>query len=151
MADIKAETRLWLHGAVMKSVNMAIWFRDKRSIREGMRIADSLARCPMTVEFIEWYIKAKNLVYRLFLPENRSYWRKSLPYSRNTAEYHNWRISCLNRDRWTCQECGDNKSLHVHHIKQYKDFAELRTIVKNGVTLCKDCHKQAHKRLKHGQ
>jgi len=44
-----------------------------------------------------------------------------------------------------CTECKSVYDLHAHHIKSYKDFAELRYDVNNGVTLCGQCHRKIHK------
>ena len=64
---------------------------------------------------------------------------------RDDMEYIKWRISVLNRDNYTCLNCGkhgDDTVLHVHHIKRYADNEELRTDVNNGITLCYECHKK---------
>lgn len=44
-----------------------------------------------------------------------------------------------------CTECKSVYDLHAHHIKSYKDFAELRYDVNNGITLCGQCHRKIHK------
>jgi hypothetical protein len=87
---------------------------------------------------------------------------------RRLSEYNNWRLEIFNKDNHTCQECGkSNCYLEAHHLKEFsailKEFLNLysnyspiedRTILlhlaskykpfwklKNGKTLCKDCHK----------
>ena len=115
-----------------------------------MKSLDNIHTGNMSPNFYLWHARAKQLLYKLCLPENRSYWRTALPYERSTAEYHNWRIDCLNRDNWQCQGDSDKhvKELNVHHIKPYKDHVSLRIDVDNGITLCEKCHKTSHKRLK---
>lgn len=59
-----------------------------------------------------------------------------------SPEWQKKRLEILNRDGWTCQECGDKETqLHVHHryyvndgrmAWEYPFFALL--------TLCKNCH-----------
>ena len=45
------------------------------------------------------------------------------------------------RDQYTCQLCLQKaSSLHVHHIKTWRDSPELRFDERNLVTLCRDCH-----------
>lgn len=65
---------------------------------------------------------------------------------RNYTEYYDWRLSVFKRDNHTCQCCGDGKggNLVAHHIYNYSEHKELRTDLKNGITLCKDCHRQFH-------
>ena len=58
---------------------------------------------------------------------------------------HNaWSKMVRYRDK-KCTECNSVNDLHAHHIKQYKDFEELRYDVNNGITLCNQCHRKHHK------
>ena len=58
----------------------------------------------------------------------------------------------LERDNWTCQKCGRNKDedinliLHCHHIDPVKNNPIESADIDNCVTLCKECHKEAHRR-----
>ena len=63
-------------------------------------------------------------------------------------DYGAFRRLVLIRDDYKCLCCGNDneKDLQVHHIRSFKDNLELATIVKNGATLCKDCHKKYHKK-----
>lgn len=68
---------------------------------------------------------------------------------RRTKQYATWRTSVFERDRYTCQECGQvGGELEGHHIKPFAKYVKLRYEIKNGVTLCKMCHKERHRRLK---
>lgn len=50
------------------------------------------------------------------------------------------RLQILERDEWTCQECGDAETtLHVHH-KRYGDGEPWEAPDAWLVTLCEDCH-----------
>ena len=57
-----------------------------------------------------------------------------------------WTKSVKARDDYTCQDCGKRQrcGLHAHHIKAKADRPELKLYVKNGVTLCRDCHNIRH-------
>jgi transcription elongation factor Elf1 len=69
--------------------------------------------------------------------------------ARGSVEFKEWRKAVFERDKYTCQECGDTKSyLHPHHIKEFAIYKELRYEVNNGLTLCKTCHLRLHGLLK---
>jgi 5-methylcytosine-specific restriction endonuclease McrA len=65
---------------------------------------------------------------------------------RNCTENIRWRKACLERDNFTCQDCGARDvQLTVHHIKPFAKFKELRFEVSNGITLCEECHAKVDK------
>lgn len=103
---------------------------------------------------------------------NHHNWKGTTPIDktiRTSEKYLNWRKSIFERDNYTCQKCGNNKSgkLNAHHKKRFsvilndikqrfpllsiidivKDYPDMWDI-KNGITLCKDCHKLEHIRKK---
>lgn len=55
-----------------------------------------------------------------------------------------FRKSVLQRDQYTCVNCGAIEGLHVHHIKSWRAHPELRAVVENGETLCGPCHRRVH-------
>jgi len=64
---------------------------------------------------------------------------------RNSIEVRLWRESVFARDNWTCEKCKvRGGKLCSHHIKNFSETIELRTSIKNGITLCKVCHKLFH-------
>lgn len=65
---------------------------------------------------------------------------------RKTLEYKRWRFDVYSRDGFTCQQCGDAKggNLNAHHILPFASHPLLRTVVSNGITLCKPCHDALH-------
>lgn len=67
---------------------------------------------------------------------------------RNHEAYKIWRRLVLKRDKYTCQDCGKKvRELHVHHIKSFSKYPDLRLEVSNGKALCFDCHAKYHKAL----
>lgn len=74
--------------------------------------------------------------------------------ARRTLEYKVWREKVFARDNWTCQKCGQKnkkgvrKSLNAHHIESFSKNKRIRTDIKNGITLCEDCHRIIHKEEK---
>jgi len=84
--------------------------------------------------------------------ENNPSWNPNLTdedriIERNLAENVEWIKKVLKRDNYKCQCCGNKTSgnLNVHHLEGYHWCKELRFEVSNGVTLCKDCHKEFHR------
>lgn len=65
---------------------------------------------------------------------------------RHYDEYNDWRKKIFARDNYTCQCCGDNNggNLRAHHYLNYSEHPSLRTDINNGITLCKECHKEFH-------
>jgi hypothetical protein len=69
-------------------------------------------------------------------------------HRRETKEYKEWRLNVYRRDYFTCQDCKkhcNQKNIVAHHLKCWDKFPELRYEVKNGITLCRHCHKIRHK------
>ena len=69
--------------------------------------------------------------------------KKTKRYKHNRSKvYMDWHTQVLERDDYTCQDCGvRGVYLEVHHIKSYAHFPESRLDIDNGLTLCKPCHK----------
>ena len=72
----------------------------------------------------------------------------SAAISNNTSREHClrlWSHFIRMRDGNRCVACHSRKSLSAHHVirKSFLNEAELYT--GNGITLCRDCHKEPHK------
>ena len=65
---------------------------------------------------------------------------------RNNYTYRKWRLDVIKRDGGCCANCGSHDNLQVHHIKHFAEYPELRFEVSNGITLCRQCHKELHKK-----
>lgn len=63
---------------------------------------------------------------------------------RKIAGYKKWRNDVIKRDGHQCCVCKNNNDLVAHHLNGYNWFIEGRTDIKNGVTLCVDCHNSFH-------
>ena len=91
-------------------------------------------------DLIEFSYRDNKLIYTLvdwafFQPDE----------GRRTKEYKEWRDAVFRRDNYTCRRCGQRGgALHAHHILRYRDHAEGRTDIDNGITLCSECHKIVH-------
>lgn len=61
-------------------------------------------------------------------------------------DWHIQRTSCLQRDDYTCQECGARDDLEVHHWDPYRFCFD--NSLENLVTLCAPCHREMHEKYK---
>lgn len=67
---------------------------------------------------------------------------------RHSFEYKLWIKAVFERDKYTCQWCGNKNgngktiTLNAHHIKSFAKYPELRFAIDNGITLCVECHKK---------
>ena len=63
-----------------------------------------------------------------------------------------WREKVFKRDNYTCRICGEyGGKLNAHHSKSFSEYPKLRYRVKNGITLCEDCHKLTDNYLKYSK
>lgn len=112
----------------------------------------------------------KSCYWKWHKGKNNSGWKggKSSVYSliRETINGYKWRAQVFKRDNYKCVECGKHgTTLNAHHIKHFmvliKEMGEEdtkeKTIekainylplwdVSNGMTLCRSCHKEKHRR-----
>ena len=67
-------------------------------------------------------------------------------YGRHSTEYKEWRKNIYVRDDYTCQACNKRGGLlNAHHIESWASNRDLRLVLPNGITFCKECHKLFHK------
>lgn len=73
-------------------------------------------------------------------------WKGGLSPRRRSMYYQDSRYkpfvhSVLERDDWTCQDCGQRGArLEVHHIKPWAEYPDLAFEMSNVITLCRSCH-----------
>ncbi len=79
-------------------------------------------------------------------------WKGGVPRARpgmDSAEYKKWRLDVFKRDEFTCVCCDETgKRLNAHHILSFKKYPSMRLEIKNGVTLCEECHTELHRKHK---
>jgi 5-methylcytosine-specific restriction endonuclease McrA len=67
---------------------------------------------------------------------------------KNNPLHCKWRMRIFERDNYICQLCKKRGGkLEAHHIKSFKYHKNLRYKIENGITLCKECHKEIHRRI----
>ena len=61
---------------------------------------------------------------------------------KHSKQYQEWRKAVFARDDYRCFDCGERGGfLHAHHIFAYALYPRLRLMLENGLTLCRECHK----------
>lgn len=84
--------------------------------------------------------------------ENSSLWNPNLTNKHRLDKrmyfaYYRWRNYIYKKDNFICQKClQKGKYLNDHHIINYSSSEKLRLDKSNGITFCKDCHKEFHKK-----
>ena len=103
----------------------------------------------------------KSLIARVAYGEKNPNWKGGLTVknmqARNSWQAREWRKQSLERAQHKCEKCGvqDNQTceccgvrvkLHVHHVKSFAKFPELRFDPENSEVLCPKCHHKEHGR-----
>lgn len=71
---------------------------------------------------------------------------------RESSDYKRWRMDVFCRDNYTCQHCKQiGGVLNAHHIKPFSVYPELRFDIENGLTLCRRCHIEIHRKEREWQ
>ena len=66
-------------------------------------------------------------------------------YQLHGISVRTWSKKVLDRDDYTCQGCNQfGGNLNAHHLNAWNAFPEQRFDTANGITLCKDCHREFH-------
>jgi hypothetical protein len=107
------------------------------------RTPEQLATLSKAHVGISMPFKGKKMPYRS--GKNHWNWRggnsKGYKTGYYSFEYKEWRKAVFERDEYTCKECGvSGVYVTAHHIKSFAQYPELRFDLKNGVTLCEECH-----------
>lgn len=72
-------------------------------------------------------------------PPTKGALNRRIRYSKRMDD---WRKAVFERDKYTCQGCGQKGGyLQADHIKPFAFFPESRFDIANGRTLCRPCHK----------
>ena len=74
-------------------------------------------------------------------------------YPKGQKPYHSrqdqkeWADMVKERDNFECQRCGSTKKLVAHHMESLNENPIMSADIDIGITLCKKCHKLAHKEI----
>jgi hypothetical protein len=115
--------------------------------KKGVKLSESHKR-NLSISHIGQKSWNKGLKMPEISGKNNPNWKGGISKERQSfgnKDYVNWRNDIFKKDDYTCCLCGRfGGNLNAHHIKKWSDFPKLRYDVKNGETLCKECHKIIH-------
>lgn len=75
--------------------------------------------------------------------EIKSRWKEFRKQLRERTEYQQWIREIFKQDNWTCQVCKIRGNyLEAHHLLAAKEFPQYILNIDNGITLCRNCHKE---------
>lgn len=84
--------------------------------------------------------------------EGRHHWKvkdsRHPEQDRYSLKYKMWREAVLELKGKKCEICQKPNRLHIHHIKSYYEFPELKFEITNGQVLCISCHMKIHRNMK---
>lgn len=123
--------------------------RSGRPTRKRQRISASCANCEKKIERHKSDYRKRRGDKWFCSPECWYSWNQGShhylwgggQHERMCPQYKPWRREVLLRDGGKCRFCGCKDKLHVHHIRPFRNHAELRWKVENGLTLCESCHR----------
>lgn len=87
--------------------------------------------------------------------ERNHLWKGGITHAtrqaRKQAVYQQWRREVMKIDGMACVQCGSTELLEAHHIKPYRTYPELATVISNGLTLCAVHHRTIHLEARNGR
>ena len=122
-------------------------FLGKKHTEESkQKISTSNTGQKRSIETVEKIKKARKLQTGSRCPGWKGGITSLIRLMRNNDFYSNWRKIVFERDKYTCQICKNKGYLHAHHIIGVNENLDLIYNVDNGITLCKRCHIEFHKK-----
>ena len=131
----------------MKCIDL---FKDKvRAKRPRVRVFIDCEVCGKAIETVPSKIGIKKYCSKSCYMKAHGVINKTMRYLRESSEYKAWRLSIYKRDSYKCQSCGlVGRNLNAHHIIPMSVDVTKTFSLDNGITLCVDCHRLAHKSYK---
>ena len=77
---------------------------------------------------------------------NKQIYPKGYEPNNMRHDQNDWAYMVKDRDKHTCQRCGDNKNLVAHHIEGLNLNPIESADIDIGITLCKKCNRLAHRK-----
>lgn len=101
----------------------------------------------------------KSLIERAAYGDKNPNWRGGLTEinrrERNSWRAREWKVQSLDRANHQCEKCGVKQgqvcaccglkiTLHVHHVRSFAKYKELRFDPANSLVMCPKCHRAEH-------
>lgn len=141
--EIKIENKSWFKKGFIP------WNNNKQGLQEAN--LGSFKKGEHASPWTEFKRGDKRLI-----GENNAKWKGGITPKtqqlRHSDRYIRWRKAVFERANYTCQNCGEyGGRLHAHHLIAFQKlfgtpFEKHIFDVRNGVTLCKKCHRLKRKR-----
>ena len=139
----------------MKSWNLTALYDTEKKTTQGTRIWKCRCDCGEMTEVSSTNLRLgrikscgclsrgeKHHNYNPSLSEEDRTRERTFPSGLTTRT---WSRSVYYRDNYVCQVCAQHGgNLNAHHLNGWDKFKFQRSDVSNGITLCKDCHKEYH-------
>ena len=114
---------------------------------------DLLAIVRQTADFgnadAQAWLRGEGYIHITDYPHRSFFVRFTNQFERYSSNARLWTRRVYQRDKYTCQECGQvGGELNAHHVKSWAEFPELRYDLDNGITLCASCHARKHPHLR---
>lgn len=135
----------------------------KMRLAQGKTPIGSILNCPECGEDFEYKAgpqfrcptcQRKTEVRRIheWLASDKNRLKKYADKARDNYHFSGNRKAALKRDNYTCQHCGTQDDLQVHHIDgngMTNPRESRNNALDNLLTLCRGCHTKEHHRIRH--
>ncbi len=128
----------------MKGVDL---FADGgRGVKQRIRVDINCSHCGKLFEIVPSRLGMRKYCSKACYLEATKAVLTNIKQLRESSTYKEWRLFVYNRDGFKCQSCGTiGKNLNAHHIVPVAVDPTRIFDENNGITLCVECHKLAHK------
>lgn len=156
---VKTGRPCWSKGLTKETdVRIAAMAANKLGKNMGPCLARRGQRNSIATEFKKGIVPVGGIETRFKTGPDHPLWKGGVTTEhekiRRGKQYKQWRDAVYARDHYRCKECGkhcEQKDIVAHHIKSFSAYAHLRFTVDNGITLCRRCHLNLHKKEDWGQ
>ena len=120
------------------------WNKGKNLTEQQKRAISNTRKRRFENGTLEHWNKGNNTAYETRMKISKTLRKNKMKtFFSYGSDWNMQRTSCLQRDNYTCQQCGSKEKIEVHHWEPYRFCYD--NSLENLVTLCFDCHKDKHR------